>query len=111
MRCSPSTARASRRTTSARTIPSSPDRAPAASPPTCSTDRAADRFGLDLARSWWIGDRIRDVAAATAFGGRSLLVLTGAGREEATRPEARGFTTAPDLSAAVDVILNETLQP
>jgi D-glycero-D-manno-heptose 1,7-bisphosphate phosphatase len=73
--------------------------------------RAADRFGLDLTRSWWIGDRIRDVAAAAAFGGRSILVLTGAGREEVTRPEARPFTIASDLAAAVDVVLTEAPRP
>jgi D-glycero-D-manno-heptose 1,7-bisphosphate phosphatase len=70
--------------------------------------RAAERFDLDLARSWWIGDRIRDVAAATAFGGRSILVLTGAGREEATHPEAARYDVAADLSAAVDLILRST---
>jgi D-glycero-D-manno-heptose 1,7-bisphosphate phosphatase len=73
--------------------------------------RAADRFGLDLARSWWIGDRMRDVAAGAAFGGRSILVLTGAGREEATRPEALRVSIVPDFPAAVDLVLEEARDP
>lgn len=36
--------------------------------------RAAREHGLELERSWWIGDRPRDVAAAGRFGGRGYLV-------------------------------------
>lgn len=38
--------------------------------------RAAREHGVDLARSWWVGDRPRDVAAAGRFGGRALLVCS-----------------------------------
>ena len=67
--------------------------------------RAAAELGLDLERSWWIGDRLRDLEAATGFGGRGALVLTGAGGEEAARADAVAWPTAPDLGAAVRVIL------
>jgi D-glycero-D-manno-heptose 1,7-bisphosphate phosphatase len=67
--------------------------------------RAAEDLGLDLRRSWWIGDRLRDIEAAARFGGRGALVLTGAGREESRRPGADRWPTAPDLAAAVRVIL------
>jgi D-glycero-D-manno-heptose 1,7-bisphosphate phosphatase len=67
--------------------------------------RAAAELGLDLTRSWWLGDRVRDVAAAGALGGRGVLVLTGAGAEEARRSEARLWPTAPDLPAAARLIL------
>jgi D-glycero-D-manno-heptose 1,7-bisphosphate phosphatase len=56
--------------------------------------RAAAEHGLDLARSWWVGDRSRDVLPAERFGGRGLLI---------GHPPA----TARDLSAAVDIILGE----
>jgi D-glycero-D-manno-heptose 1,7-bisphosphate phosphatase len=36
--------------------------------------RAAREHGLDLARSWWIGDRPRDVQPAGRFGARGLLI-------------------------------------
>jgi D-glycero-D-manno-heptose 1,7-bisphosphate phosphatase len=69
--------------------------------------RAAADFGLDLGRSWWIGDRLRDVAAAGALGGRGLLVRTGRGGEEARRPEATLWPTTRDLRSAVGLVLSE----
>lgn len=65
--------------------------------------RAAERFGIDLRASWWVGDRLRDVRPAAAFGGRGLLVLTG--REEQEIGRADGFGVAPDLAAAADAVL------
>lgn len=67
--------------------------------------RAAEDLGLDLDRSWWIGDRLRDIEAAGRFGGCGTLVLTGAGSEESRRPEADGWPTAPDVAAAVEAVL------
>jgi len=66
---------------------------------------AAGRFGIDLPLSWWIGDRLRDVLPAKALGGKGILVLTGAGRQEADTASAQGFVTAGDLAAAVQLIL------
>jgi D-glycero-D-manno-heptose 1,7-bisphosphate phosphatase len=68
-------------------------------------ERAARELGLDLARSWWVGDRLRDVEAAARLGGRGMLVLTGAGVIESQRREAGGWPAAPDLAAAVREIL------
>jgi D-glycero-D-manno-heptose 1,7-bisphosphate phosphatase len=72
--------------------------------------QAADRFGLDLSASYWIGDRLRDIEAAKRFGGRGILLLTGAGREEATAAEAAGWPVAADLAAAVRVVLKSSEQ-
>lgn len=66
---------------------------------------AARDLALDLGRSWWVGDRLRDIEAATRFGGHGMLVLTGAGPEESGRADARRWTTASDLAAAVRMIL------
>jgi D-glycero-D-manno-heptose 1,7-bisphosphate phosphatase len=66
--------------------------------------QAAERFGVDLPESWWVGDRVRDLLPAGAFGGKQILVLTGAGKSEAGDAAARGFTRAEDLAAAVDLI-------
>jgi D-glycero-D-manno-heptose 1,7-bisphosphate phosphatase len=70
--------------------------------------QAANRFGLDLAASYWIGDRLRDIEAAKRFGGRGILVLTGAGRQEAGVATAAGWAVATDLAAAVRQILNSS---
>jgi D-glycero-D-manno-heptose 1,7-bisphosphate phosphatase len=64
--------------------------------------QAAERFGIDLRESWWIGDRLRDVEPARHFGGRGILVLTG---PEPPRDDSQEFAVAPDLAAAVETVL------
>lgn len=68
--------------------------------------RAERDLGLDLPASWWVGDRLRDVAAAAVLGGRGMLVRTGAGAAEAGRPEAAEWPAADDLATAVELILD-----
>jgi D-glycero-D-manno-heptose 1,7-bisphosphate phosphatase len=67
--------------------------------------QAAERFGIDLSRSWWVGDRVRDVLPAESFGARGILVLTGAGESERMDDQASRFMQATDLGGAVNVIL------
>ena len=69
--------------------------------------QAAERFNLDLNRSWWIGDRVRDLLPAETFGARGILVLTGEGASEMPDATAHGFLRVPDLASAVEVILGE----
>lgn len=64
-------------------------------------ERAAREHGLDLVRSWWVGDRLRDVEPALALGGRGLL-LPGEDRAGAARP--LGFAAAADLREAAALI-------
>jgi D-glycero-D-manno-heptose 1,7-bisphosphate phosphatase len=66
--------------------------------------QAAERFGVDLSRSWWIGDRVRDILPAKTFGGTGILVLTGAGNDEANTASAQGFITTSDLGTAVQLV-------
>ena len=68
--------------------------------------RAAADLDLDLTRSWWVGDRVRDLAAAREFGGRGILVLTGAGAAETKTPAGRPWPSVPDLAAATRLILD-----
>jgi D-glycero-D-manno-heptose 1,7-bisphosphate phosphatase len=66
--------------------------------------RAADEHGLDLAGSWWVGDRLRDVLPAERFGGKGLLI--GRPRpEDLPRSADTAFRRVRDLPAAVDIIL------
>lgn len=70
-------------------------------------ERAAAELGLDLARSVWVGDRQRDIQSAEKFGGRSVLVLTGYGLEEARQPlEYQPTLVAPDLRRAAEWIVS-----
>jgi D-glycero-D-manno-heptose 1,7-bisphosphate phosphatase len=71
----------------------------------------AQRFGVNLTRAVVIGDALSDIEAGLAVGCRTILVLTGRGREQlayATAVGANGFMVADDLSAAVDLLLITT---
>lgn len=64
--------------------------------------KAAEEHGLDLARSWMIGDKALDIEAGRRAGCRSCLVLTGYGGKE--DPSGADLVCA-DLAEAVDRIL------
>jgi len=67
--------------------------------------QAAEHFRIDLSRSWWVGDRMRDVLPAETLGGRGILVLSGAGQAEAGPEKASKFAQVSDLAGAVELIL------
>jgi D-glycero-D-manno-heptose 1,7-bisphosphate phosphatase len=69
--------------------------------------QAAQRFGIALDRSWWVGDRVRDVLPAETFGGRGVLVLTGAKEALTQEADAQRFKQVPDLLTAVKLIVEE----
>ena len=66
---------------------------------------AAGALGIDLRRSWFVGDRIGDVAPAGALGGRGILVATGEGPAHAAAARALAVSVVADLAAAADLIL------
>lgn len=66
---------------------------------------AAAALDLDLARSWCVGDRTSDLAPATAFGGRAILVRTGNGERHEDAAREAGYPVADDLLAAAAIIL------
>ena len=67
---------------------------------------AQTALGIDLARSYWVGDRLSDVEPARTLGGRGLLVATGHGAAHRAQARALGVPLVPDLAAAVDAILH-----
>jgi D-glycero-D-manno-heptose 1,7-bisphosphate phosphatase len=73
--------------------------------------QAAEQFGISLSESWWVGDRLRDVLPAEAFGGHGILVLTGVGEREIGDEKAGKFAQARNLAGAVDMILQEAPKP
>ena len=67
---------------------------------------AARELGLDLTRSYVVGDKAADVALANRAGlAGSVLVLTGKGQAEHSR--CRPDFTAETLAAAADWILQQ----
>jgi D-glycero-D-manno-heptose 1,7-bisphosphate phosphatase len=72
---------------------------------------AAREHGLDLRRSFVVGDRYGDIELAHGVGARAILVRTGYGKSETERRSA-GFRMGPDciaenLAEAADWILRQ----
>jgi histidinol-phosphate phosphatase family protein len=73
--------------------------------------RAASELGLDLKRSYCVGDRLADLECGKRVGAKGVLVLTGYGREEAlangSDAERSPSCVVPDLREAVRWILKD----
>ncbi len=70
-------------------------------------ERARDEHGIDLTRSYLVGDATGDILAGRRAGCRTVLVATGFGGKDglyAVEPDL----SAADLSEAVDMIIAET---
>nr|MBI2905503.1 D-glycero-beta-D-manno-heptose 1,7-bisphosphate 7-phosphatase [Chloroflexota bacterium] len=63
--------------------------------------QAARELGLDLTRSWMVGDALSDLQAGQAAGAQSVLVLTGRGGMQEIDGQ---FDKLPDLPAALEYI-------
>jgi D-glycero-D-manno-heptose 1,7-bisphosphate phosphatase len=68
--------------------------------------RAARELGIDLAQSWMVGDRWRDVDCGHAAGCRTIFINRGYIEELRQRPDF----SAGNLAVAVDIILRESKQ-
>ncbi len=73
-------------------------------------EEAARKLGLDLKRSFMIGDKYSDVQCGLAVGPRSILVRTGKGadaeKQLPTHENSRPYHISDDLAAAADYIVN-----
>jgi len=67
--------------------------------------QAAQELGIDLARSWMIGDKRSDIEAGVAAGCRSLLVRTGFGADQLLSDDLQCTGFFDDLAHAADYIL------
>ncbi len=77
-------------------------------PETGLLERAARDLGIDLARSWVVGDKVSDVELARRAGCRAALVRTGYGRRAEAELAASGRLpeiVADHLEEAVERIL------
>ena len=79
---------------------------PCRKPATGLYERAAARYGLDLSRCLYAGDRYRDVAACTVFGGRGLFVESRVSSpEDRARAVAEGMSVSPSLLEGIEPLL------
>ena len=69
--------------------------------------RAAADYGIDLERSFVVGDRAHDIAAGAAVGARGVLVRTGYGDRVASTDHGAG-AVADNLMGAVSWILRQS---
>jgi D-glycero-D-manno-heptose 1,7-bisphosphate phosphatase len=67
---------------------------------------AAQEFGLDLSRCFMIGDRKSDIQCGVNAGTKTILVLTGAGRETLAEGAVVPDHVADDIGAAAAWILD-----
>jgi histidinol-phosphate phosphatase family protein len=73
--------------------------------------RAAAELNLDLARSWMIGDTLRDILAGQRAGCRGcVLVRTGQAIDESEFHHAQPFIVLDDLQAAATFILTREVR-
>jgi D-glycero-D-manno-heptose 1,7-bisphosphate phosphatase len=72
-------------------------------------EEAAQEFGIQLDRSFVIGDRFVDIEAAHRVKAISILVLTGAGKDELASnvSTVRPHFVAENVSAAVSWIMKQ----
>jgi D-glycero-D-manno-heptose 1,7-bisphosphate phosphatase len=68
--------------------------------------QAAAEHGIDLARSWYVGDRLRDIQPAKTFGGHGILVPRDTTPGVDVVAARDGFAISTSLGAAVDRILS-----
>lgn len=69
--------------------------------------RAARFHHIDFARSWLIGDRYCDIAAASSVGTRTILVLTGHAGDDHDRYTVQCDERCVNLASASELILGE----
>jgi D-glycero-D-manno-heptose 1,7-bisphosphate phosphatase len=67
---------------------------------------AAQRRGIDLSRSWMIGDTDRDVVAGRAAGTRTVLVESPRSAHKRSGAAGESFR-APNLAAAASIVVAE----
>jgi D-glycero-D-manno-heptose 1,7-bisphosphate phosphatase len=66
--------------------------------------RAARELGIDLAQSWMVGDRWRDVDCGYAAGCRTIFIDCGYAEELRQKPDF----FAGNLAEAADIILRQS---
>ena len=72
--------------------------------------RAAAEHGIDLERSWLVGDILHDVEAGRRANCRTVLLLNGHETEWVLTPQRRPHYVAADLAQAAEIIVDGGLR-
>ena len=75
-------------------------------PSTAMLEEAAREHGLDLSRSWIVGDKTSDIECGRNAGLRTVLVETGHGKDYL---DCGADAVVPDIGYAADFILQEVV--
>ncbi len=67
--------------------------------------KAADKYNIDLSKSWFVGDTTGDIQTGINAGLKTVLVKTGEAGKDGKYPVKADFE-ADNLADAVDIILN-----
>jgi D-glycero-D-manno-heptose 1,7-bisphosphate phosphatase len=73
-------------------------------PATAMLEEAAREHGIDLSRSWMVGDKTSDIECGKNAGLRTVLVETGHGKDHLN---CGADAIVPDIGCAADFILQE----
>jgi len=74
--------------------------------------RAAEKFSLNLEQSFVVGDKWSDIEAGHAAGCKTVMVLTGHGKDETSKKQGSADYIAKDLCEAVEkYILRADMNP
>jgi D-glycero-D-manno-heptose 1,7-bisphosphate phosphatase len=74
-------------------------------PATLLFTQAASQLDLDVRRSWYVGDKLRDVLPARSLGGHGILVPSDETTEDDAARAREEFFVAPSLDEAVNRII------
>lgn len=72
---------------------------------------AADKHGIDIQESWFVGDILNDVEAGRRAGCRTILIDNGNETEWQLSPERSPHYIATDLTQAAQVITSVDIKP
>ena len=84
------------------------DPSPRRKPSPVMLEEASREHGLDLSRSWMVGDKACDVECGKNAGLRTVLVETGHGKDHL---DCGADAVVPDIGYAADFILKESACP
>ena len=68
--------------------------------------QAAEKYNIDLDKSFMIGDKLADIEAGAKAGCQSILVLTGYGDSEKLKPGLSKIMQCENLYDAACFIIN-----